>query len=70
MAKKNYRLLQQAVDAGADFVGDKQPGDEFEHDFYNQASGINSEQAVIAAGWVEPVEDKSAKADAPKGGKK
>ena len=61
MAKKTFRLLEQGAASGYAGFADLEEGAEFEHDFYNADTGLNSEQAVIAAGWVEPVEDKPKK---------
>ena len=65
MAQHLYRLLEQGVGSGyAPFAG-METGNEFEHDFYNPDTGLNHEQAVIAAGWVERVDQ-----DESKGGKR
>jgi hypothetical protein len=55
---KKWTLLQPAIDAEqAWLVGDKQAGDEFDHDFETE----DTERAVIAAGWVEPADTKGGK---------
>lgn len=53
MAKKTFRLLEQGADSGHVAFDGREVGDEFEHDF-----GADPERAVIAAGWVELVEEK------------
>lgn len=65
MAKHSYRLLDEAINRQADFVGDKTAGDEFDHDFGQH------EKAVIAAGWVERTDAEAADDEAAKkGGRK
>ena len=60
MAKKTYRLLEQAHEAGQ--RTDDEVGTEFEDDL-----DPDTERAMIAAGWIEPVQKEDTKA---KGGKK
>lgn len=54
MAKKTFRLLEQGAESQFAAFDGREVGDEFEHDF-----GHDAERAVIAAGWVEPVEEKT-----------
>jgi len=61
MAKKIYRLLEQAQQVGWELAEGLEAGAEVELDVT-----ADQEQALVAAGWIEPAEDKK---DA-KGGKK
>ena len=60
MAKRTYTLLEEAINRQAAFAADLQAGDELEYDFGD------AEPAVLAAGWVERVDDDKKK----KGGDK
>jgi hypothetical protein len=68
MAKKTFRLLAQAKEAGwqpepgQGDAGELEPGAELELDLDE-----NTERAMVAAGWIEPAEEKPA---AKKGGGK
>jgi hypothetical protein len=65
MAKKAYRLLEQAREVGWQPEGaaeELEPGAEFELELDD-----GTERAMVAAGWIEPAEEK---ATAKKGGSK
>jgi hypothetical protein len=61
MANKSYRLLEQGITAGWDKAEGLEPDAEIELELDD-----DSERAFVAAGWIEPLEDKTA---AKKGGK-
>jgi hypothetical protein len=62
MAKKAYRLLEQAKEAGWGVADELEPGAELELELDD-----DTERAMVAAGWIEPAEEK---ATAKKGGSK
>jgi hypothetical protein len=60
MAKKTYRLLEQAQQVGWEPAEGLEAGAEVELDVT-----ADQERALVAAGWIEPLEEKTTK-----GGKK
>ena len=56
MAKKNYTLLEQGVASQHAMFAGREEGDALELDLDH-----NTERAVVAAGWVEPVEETTTK---------
>lgn len=63
MAKKTFRLEQAGFDSQYAAFEGLEVGQEFDIDF-----GLDAERAVVAAGWVAPVEDEPQKSTKKKEG--